>query len=77
MRERTPHASLLRCPRSDSNGDALKGTGPQPAVYTNSTTGAHTPASISAGAETVKCGALPKPCSPQSILSQLLIGPTM
>lgn len=28
------------CPRSDSNGDALTSTGPQPAVYTNSTTGA-------------------------------------
>src|SRR5512143_3476660 len=29
-----------RCPRPDSNGHALMGTGPQPAVYANSTTGA-------------------------------------
>ncbi len=58
MRERTPHASGLRCPRSDSNGDALKGTGPQPAVYTNSTTGAHPPPIIRVGAKTVKCRAL-------------------
>ncbi len=28
------------CPRPDSNGHAHTGTGPQPAVYTNSTTGA-------------------------------------
>ncbi len=29
-----------RCPRPDSNGHALTGTGPQPAAYTNSATGA-------------------------------------
>jgi hypothetical protein len=30
----------VKCPRPDSNGHALMGTGPQPAVYANSTTGA-------------------------------------
>ena len=62
MCEHCPHTSRSWCPRSDSNGDALKGTGPQPAVYTNSTTGAHSPHIIRVGIETVKCGALCKHC---------------
>ena len=37
---------LFVCPYSDSNGDAHTGTGPQPAVYTNSTIGANTSKSI-------------------------------
>ena len=58
MREQHPHASRLWCPRSDSNGDALKGTGPQPAVYTNSTTGAQPTPIIRVGVDSVKCGPL-------------------
>ena len=33
-------AAFHWCPRSDSNGDAHMGTGPQPAAYANSATGA-------------------------------------
>jgi hypothetical protein len=35
-----PPLLFVWCPRSDSNGHVLKDTGPQPAVYANSTTGA-------------------------------------
>ena len=38
----TAFLGLSWCPRSDSNGHARLGTGPQPAVYANSTTGAAT-----------------------------------
>ena len=38
------------CPRSDLNGDARLGTGPQPAAYANSATGANCTVIISPGA---------------------------